>query len=67
MNIEQLTSAVIAHALKQHEDSEWDIVVEGMTRPEIARVISEAGATTRNQAIRAIRSHMDSLRVLAAV
>lgn len=67
MDPQGLTSAVIAHALRQHEDSEWDIVVEGMTRPEIARVISEAGATTRNQAIRAIRAHMDSLRVLVAV
>lgn len=61
MNIEQLTSAVIAHALRQHEDSEWDIVVSGMRRDEIADVIRAAGATTKNQAVRAMQAKLDTL------
>lgn len=61
MNIEQLTSAVIAHALKQHEDSEWDIVVDGMRRDEVAGIIRAAGATTKNQAVRAVQAQLDTL------
>lgn len=62
MNSEQLTSAVIQHALKQHEDSEWAIVVEGMRRDEIAAVVTTAGAKTRKQAIRAMRYHLELVR-----
>jgi hypothetical protein len=61
MNIEQLTSAVIAHALRQHEDSEWSIVVEGMRRTEVADLIRAAGATTKNQAVRAVQAKLDTL------
>lgn len=59
MNIEQLVSAVIKHALDQHEDSEWNIVVEGMTRDELARIV--AGCRTRKQALRAVRARLDML------
>lgn len=62
MNIEQQVSAVIAHALKQHEDSEWNIVVEGMTRPEIAHILRTEGTKTRKQAIRAVRYHLELVR-----
>jgi hypothetical protein len=62
----RLASAVIAHAERQHEDSEWDIVVSGMHRYEVAEVITAAGARTPNQAIRAMQDYLDSLRVLAA-
>lgn len=58
MNTEQLVSAVVKHALDQHEDSEWAIVVEGMRRDELAGVIREARATTRRQAIRAVYEHI---------
>jgi hypothetical protein len=61
MNIEQLVSAVIAHALRQHEDSEWDIVVDGMRRDEIGALIRAAGATTKNQAVRAVQAKLDTL------
>jgi hypothetical protein len=61
MNIEQLVSAVIAHALRQHEDSEWDIVVDGMRRDEIASLIRDAKATTKNQAVRAVQAKLDTL------
>ena len=60
MNIEQLVSAVVAYALK-HEDSEWDIVVDGMRRDELAGIIRAAGATTKNQAVRAVQAKLDTL------
>jgi hypothetical protein len=63
VNIEQQVSAVIAYALKQHEDSEWDIVVSGMTRPEIARVLRTDGTRTRKQAIRAMRYHLELVKL----
>ena len=63
MNIEQLVSGVIQHALRQHEDSEWAIVVEGMRRDEIAAVIRADGAKTRKQAIRAIRYHLELIKL----
>lgn len=63
MNIEQLTSAVVAHAMKQHEDSEWAIVTEGMRRDEIANVIRTAGARTVNQAKRAMRYHLELIKL----
>jgi hypothetical protein len=53
-----LTSAVIAHALRQHEDSVWSIVVDGMRRDEIKMVVTKAGATTRKQALRAVLDHI---------
>lgn len=58
MNPEQLTSAIVAYALKQHEDSVWDIVATGMRRDEIAAVIMGAGARTVNQAKRAIVAYL---------
>ena len=61
MNIEQLVSAVIAHALRQHEDSEWAIVVDGMRRDELAGIIRDARATTKNQAVRAVQAKLDTL------
>lgn len=61
MDVQGLTSAVVAHALRQHEDSEWDIVVDGMRRDEIGAVIRAAGATTHRQAVRAVRTHLDML------
>ena len=64
MNIEQLVSAVVAHALNQHEDSMWDIVATGMRRDEIATVLRAAGTKTRNQAIRAMRAHLENQLVL---
>lgn len=62
-DVQRLVSAVIKHADGQHEDSEWSIVFEGMRRDEIASVLTTAGARTTKQAIRAMRSHLASLRV----
>lgn len=69
MNIDQLTSAIVAYALRQHEDSMWDIVATGMRRDEIAAVLMGAGAKTVNQARRAMQAHLETLskRVLVLV
>lgn len=66
MDVQALVSAVVGHALKQHEDSEWNTVVEGMTRPDIATVIVKSGVTRPRQAIRAMQAHLDDMRLLPA-
>lgn len=66
-NIERLTSAVVKHALEQHEDSQWNTVVEGMSRETIAAVLRVAGARTPRQAVRAMQRHLDMLTVAYAV
>jgi hypothetical protein len=60
-NTPQLVSAVVAHAKQQHEDSAWDIVITGMTREDVAEVITKAGAKTPRGAIRAMRDRLDDL------
>jgi hypothetical protein len=60
-NIPQLVAAVVAHAKREHEDSVWDIVITGMTRDEVAEVITKAGAKTPKGAIRAMRDRLDDL------
>jgi hypothetical protein len=56
---------VAAHARDQHEDSKWDVVLSGMTRDEVAEVISKAQAKTPRSAIRAMSRHLDDMLVLA--
>ncbi len=63
-NIERLVAAVLAHANRQHEDSQWAHVTESMTRYDIAAVVVSAEARTPRQAVRAMRDHLDSLLVL---
>ena len=63
MNTPQLVAAVVAHALRQHEDSKWDILVSGMTRAEVRDVITKAGAKTAKGAIRAMSDHLDTVVV----
>jgi hypothetical protein len=65
MNAPQLVAAVAAHARDQHEDSKWDVVLSGMTRDEVAEVISKAQAKTPRSAIRAMSRHLDDMLVLA--
>lgn len=60
-NVPQLVQAVVSHARQQHEDSEWDIVITGMTHTEVAGVIISAGAKTPNGAIRAMRDRLADL------
>jgi hypothetical protein len=60
-NVPQLVAAVVAHASKQHEDSEWDIVISGMTYNEVAEIITKGGARTPRAAIRALRDHLASM------
>lgn len=66
-NVPQLVSAVVAHALRQHEDSEWNTVVEGYRREDIATIVTKYDAKTPKQAIRAMRDHLASLRQPALV
>lgn len=66
-NIERLTSAVVKHALSQHEDSQWSTVVEGMSRETIAAVLRVSEARTPRQAIRAMQRHLDMLTMAYAV
>ena len=61
-NVPQLVAAVVAHARKQHEDSEWDIVITGMTYQDVADVIAKRGAHTPKGAIRAMRDHLLGMR-----
>ncbi len=60
-NMPQLVQAVVNHASKQHEDSEWDIVITGMTYQDVADVITKHAAKTPKGAIRAMRDHLASL------
>ena len=66
-NTERLVSAVVAHALRQHEDSEWDTVVEGMSRETIEAVLRVQGAKTPRQAVRAMQRHLDMLTLAYGV
>ena len=66
-NIERLTSAVVAHALRQHEDSQWATVVEGMSRETIAAVIRTYEARTPRQAVRAMQRHLDMMTMAYGV
>jgi hypothetical protein len=59
MNVQQLVSSVVAYAGRQHEDSAWAIVAEGMRRDDIAVVIQ--GCRTVNQARRAMRAELVAL------
>jgi len=60
-NVPQLVQAVVNHASKQHEDSEWDIVITGMTRQEVVDVLAKYEARTPKGAIRAMRAHLATL------
>ena len=60
-NTERLVSAVLKHAGEQHEDSQWNTVVEGMGRETIAAVLRVSAARTPRQAIRAMQRHLDML------
>jgi hypothetical protein len=64
-NVPQLVAAVVSHARKQHEDSEWDIVISGMTFQEVADVLAKYEAKTPKGAIRAMRAHLATLRPVA--
>ena len=66
-NTQQLVQAVVAHARKQHEDSEWDIVITGMTYQEVADVVNKLQAKTPKSAIRAMRYHLEVERPIMAV
>lgn len=66
-NVPQLVQAVVAHARKQHEDSEWDIVISGMTYQDVAEVVAKYAAKTPKGAIRAMRDHLASVREPALV
>lgn len=50
-----LIEAVKAHALRNYNQNDWDIVVEAWTDDEIAEVIVSSGAFTSDQAIRAVQ------------
>ena len=64
VNVPKLASAIVAHARRQHEDSKWAIVVEGMTYSEVRGVVEVSRARTARAAIRAMDEHLDSLLVL---
>jgi hypothetical protein len=66
-NVPQLVQAVVNHARKQHEDSEWDIVLSGMTYQDVADVVAKRSAHTPKGAIRAMRDHLDELRQAVSV
>lgn len=67
-NVQQLVQAVVAHARKQHEDSEWDIVITGMTFQDVADILVKYEAKTPKSAIRAMRFHLEVERpVMAAL
>lgn len=57
-NLPQLVQAVVQYARKQHEDSEWDIVITGMTKQDVADVITKYKSKTPKSAIRAMRAHL---------
>lgn len=61
-NVPQLVAAVVAHAKKQHEDSEWDIVITGMTYQDVVDVLAKYDVRTQKGAIRAMRDHLLGLR-----
>jgi hypothetical protein len=61
-NVPQLVAAVVAHARKQHEDSEWDIVLSGMTHQDVVDILAKYAVKTPKGAIRAMRDHLAGLR-----
>lgn len=52
--MQDLIEAVKAHALANYEADGWDFIVECWEDEEIAEAITEAGATTAEEAIKAV-------------
>lgn len=59
MTIEELVTAVKAHALEHYEDGGWDIIVETFTDEEIAAQLREDKATTVRQALASFGTQID--------
>ncbi len=57
-------AADLVHAVKQHgivhyQEDGWDVVIECYTDAEILRIICEAGATTPEAAIAAVKAYVN--------
>ena len=53
-----LVDAVKGHAVRNYEKDGWDYIVECYNDGEIAEIIQDANATTREKAIKAVGDYI---------